>query len=886
MKKGRMAVAVLALAVSQVWSATITWNTPSDISAGQDTLTNQVFAAVNGGGASTVLNGINFKSDAEQSSIVIGGGTYANFIGTDINSTVPVVSQAYYDILKPAHYSLSSVTLKNLAVGQEYFVQLWVNDCRGSSYDRYTVIKSVSGSGTTNLVTLKTSANQSPASLGQFVVGSFTADAATQQIDIIPAAGAPGDNPVVNAVALYFAVPPPEATITWDTPENISGSADFTSNEVYAALNVGGSALTAEGIDFSADDGSLATLTVSGTGESGLIPSASSTVPSVSSEYATLLDSAKDASAIALSGLSAGQQYLVKIWSTDARTAGIGKTATVDGVSVDENVPDAENGLGQYAVGSFVALAAEQPITVSGDINAVEVYLPFPPDKTSPAAVEWDYARNVSSNVDTLTNTVFAALNGAGDTSVTLDGITFTTNAEDLITVVGTGYNNFIPAASGSGTIPPVSNDYLTLLDTAYYNASSLILSNLTVGQEYVIQAWTTDARGGIGDNRHTLVGGVKLWENVKAENDSLGQFVLGRFTAVSNMQFVVIEAAGVEAADHAVINAVVVYEGTTEFAAPPTDTPYDPAPIDWDTPQWVSADEDVISTQTLVKAVNVGGGSTETTINGVTFGVDDGSADGNAHTDFLGGETTSPVVSPVYQALLRPGRWSGHGIHLTGLTRGNSYTIQIWANDSRFDPSNGRAVEMLDVDGNAVSGQIHENDVATPHSLGQYIIGTFIAAGEVQDIFYHGVADDGDAVINGYALYDAPLADQFAEWAGSYGLSGADADENADPDNDGASNLSEYGLGGDPTNPGDIGTKPLYSQGATEMQYIYVARTDDVRLDYYLEINTDLIYGAWTNMGYSSVSGPSGTPDWDSVTNTVPADVAEKFIRLIIKNN
>jgi hypothetical protein len=167
---------------------------------------------------------------------------------------------------------------------------------------------------------------------------------------------------------------------------------------------------------------------------------------------------------------------------------------------------------------------------------------------------------------------------------------------------------------------------------------------------------------------------------------------------------------------------------------------------------------------------------------------------------------------------------------------------------------------------------------------MGQYIVGTFTAAGDVQDITYKGLPSDGDSVINGYALYEAALGDKFVEWTAGYGLSGSDAEQDADPDNDGINNLYEYGLGGDPTDASNVGAKPVYSQVSTNMQYVYVARTDDAQLKYYLEINPDLIYGVWTNMGYTVAIGPHTDPDWETVTNTVPADVAEKFIRLIIK--
>ncbi len=872
MKRGRMALVALALAATQAWSADVTWNSAQDITLGPDTLTNQAFAALNAGGADVTLDGIVFKGSSAV--ISVDGNAWTDFIGANQGATVPAVGQDYYDLLKPANYSASKITLNNLDVGQDYLVQVWVTDCRwDSTASRLTLLDGTNAASAK--VTLKESALQSAGVLGQYVVGSFVADAETQEISVFPAEGMGADTALINAVALYFITPPPEATITWSAPEDIAGSADFTSNEVFAALNVGGSALTTEGIDFSADDGSLSQIAVSGTASSGMVPDAASTIPAVSASYASLLDSAKGASSIALDGLTAGQTYFVKVWTTDATSAGVGKTATVDGVSVDENVPDSVNGLGQYVVGEFIALAAKQTIAVSGDINAVEVYVPLPPPKVGPSSITWDHARNISSGTDTLTNTVFAALNAAGSDNVTLDGITFVTNAPQ-ITLTGDYYDQFVTGA----TTPPISAEYEELLASGRWSITRVTLTGLTAGQDYVIQLWSADARDFAGD-RHTLVGGaVKLWENVTGTAGGLGQYVLGQFTATSNTQFIAIDPAGAEDASHALINAVAVYEGTTTFAPPPTDTPYDPAPVDWQAPQSITGDitgdSDVITTQTLVKAINVNG--SETTINGVTFAADDGSADGHQYDDFLG-ESYTPALSSEYHALLGPANWGGSTFHIDGLTRGQRYKIQIWFNDSRGGGVTGRYIEMLDVDGNVVSDKIYQNQGAEGTTLGQYIIGTFKAAGETQTFSYKGT---DDSVINAYALYEES-SDLFSEWAADYGLSGVDAEQDADPDEDGLNNLDEYGLGGDPTNSADKGTTPVVWTDASDMQYVYVARTDDPHLEYYIEINDDLVFGTWTNSGYTATRGPSGTPDWESVTNTVPMGPAKKFIRLII---
>ena len=190
---------------------------------------------------------------------------------------------------------------------------------------------------------------------------------------------------------------------------------------------------------------------------------------------------------------------------------------------------------------------------------------------------------------------------------------------------------------------------------------------------------------------------------------------------------------------------------------------------------------------------------------------------------------------------------------------------------------------------GGATSTNIYEC-VNSNNNLGQYILGVFTAESASQGISILGYNTDGSAnaaagVIPCYVLYaGAPAGPNgFDNWATAHGLTGTDAEQGADPDGDGLNNLYEYGLGGDPTNSADQGTSPTYRKLSAEIQYVYPARTDDSDIEYYLEINDDLIYGTWTNSGYTAASGPSGTPDWDSVTNSISTDVAEKYIRLMI---
>ena len=55
--------------------------------------------------------------------------------------------------------------------------------------------------------------------------------------------------------------------------------------------------------------------------------------------------------------------------------------------------------------------------------------------------------------------------------------------------------------------------------------------------------------------------------------------------------------------------------------------------------------------------------------------------------------------------------------------------------------------------------------------------------------------------------------------------------------------------------------------------------------VDYYLELNQNLVVGSWTNDGYSVTYGDA-SGEFQDVTNTIPVDVDAKFIQLIIEEN
>jgi hypothetical protein len=140
-------------------------------------------------------------------------------------------------------------------------------------------------------------------------------------------------------------------------------------------------------------------------------------------------------------------------------------------------------------------------------------------------------------------------------------------------------------------------------------------------------------------------------------------------------------------------------------------------------------------------------------------------------------------------------------------------------------------------------------------------------------------------------AIFDIhPEVLPYDEWVQGYGLSGADAEPMANPDGDKLDNLSEYALGGNPTDPLDVGMTPIqsfYSDGGGDwMGYVYPKRTDpNSGISYYIEVNTDLIYGDWTNANYEVTGIGFIDLEFNAVTNRIPTDVEiEQFIRLVVE--
>ena len=138
-----------------------------------------------------------------------------------------------------------------------------------------------------------------------------------------------------------------------------------------------------------------------------------------------------------------------------------------------------------------------------------------------------------------------------------------------------------------------------------------------------------------------------------------------------------------------------------------------------------------------------------------------------------------------------------------------------------------------------------------------------------------------------------SPTVPPYESWGLEYGLTGSETNYLAHSDADGLNQLLEYGLGGNPTNNDASSILPMFGEssggGSASMEYIYRRRTDwEVReLNYWLELNTNLVSGTWNTNGYTEVGAGPLEPGFEAVTNRISTESeTNRFIRLRIRIN
>jgi hypothetical protein len=220
------------------------------------------------------------------------------------------------------------------------------------------------------------------------------------------------------------------------------------------------------------------------------------------------------------------------------------------------------------------------------------------PSSSWAAMITWGPATTISGNSDVVTTGALLYAYNMGDTTVaatTVNGVTFApfaipnTFPSPQSVVVGdvglaeSPYYLFGYSLFGSGSTPyaNLSTAYKTLLDSAAFaDAPATItvsLGGLTVGQDYTVQWWTSDASLRYGSlTTASGVSSVTLDPNTTDTDGGLGQYAVGTFTASSTAEtFTLTGSPGSSLADYPMISGLQV----RTYAPGPTPVPeIDPA--------------------------------------------------------------------------------------------------------------------------------------------------------------------------------------------------------------------------------------------------------------------------------------------------------------------
>ncbi len=175
-------------------TATIAWKTPTTISGDSDVSTNGHFERAynmthSSFASPVVVNGVNFDAFAVPSgsiySFTSGNTTVSKttgllFSGLGSGATVAPFSSlgnAYQTILGQVVRTDGNMTLtlNSLTVGNTYELQLWTNTSNPTNSNGFTATAG-------NSVVLDSNTTNASGGVGQFVLGSFTADATSQTI--------------------------------------------------------------------------------------------------------------------------------------------------------------------------------------------------------------------------------------------------------------------------------------------------------------------------------------------------------------------------------------------------------------------------------------------------------------------------------------------------------------------------------------------------------------------------------------------------------------------------------------------------------------------------------------------------------------------------------
>jgi hypothetical protein len=187
----------LLLSLAGAYAAPVVWGGATTIANDADVLNagtlNYAYTMSN---VSTTVNGVAFTGStsitALGADVTLAGGLTNNTsaFGTGAGAPYSGLSAAYKSLLAGADYNSGAaitLTLNNLTAGHNYAAQVWVNDNRSGIGQRTVAVTGGGG----NAVTLdyNTTGSNAAGGVGQYSVGLFNANAATQAFTVTANAG-------------------------------------------------------------------------------------------------------------------------------------------------------------------------------------------------------------------------------------------------------------------------------------------------------------------------------------------------------------------------------------------------------------------------------------------------------------------------------------------------------------------------------------------------------------------------------------------------------------------------------------------------------------------------------------------------------------------------
>jgi PEP-CTERM motif len=183
-----MAAALLPWGVERADAAAIVWGSPQTISGNTDVdTTGTLVGAFNMGGTgvpTTTVNGVTFTGIALSGTTVTSGNfTFTQTGGWNSNNITS--ANAPFSTLSPSYQNLLSwiagdftnpatITIGGLTVGAKYEFEWWSNDSNG--------FQSLTTATAVNSVTLTTNTTGVNGGVGQFDIGTFTADTSSEAV--------------------------------------------------------------------------------------------------------------------------------------------------------------------------------------------------------------------------------------------------------------------------------------------------------------------------------------------------------------------------------------------------------------------------------------------------------------------------------------------------------------------------------------------------------------------------------------------------------------------------------------------------------------------------------------------------------------------------------